>query len=65
MAVDQADAELISKMLHRWSGWERVPDDIVKGLCDIAETIEVKRKRSVFRRGETGPGLFLVKSGEF
>lgn len=65
MAVDQGDAELISKMLHRWSGWERVPDDAVKGLCDIAETIEVKRKRSIFRRGEPGPGLFLVKSGEF
>ncbi|MCR9162831.1 MAG: Crp/Fnr family transcriptional regulator [Nannocystaceae bacterium] len=65
MAVDQADAELISKMLHRWSGWERVPEDTVKGLCDIAETIEVKRKRSIFRRGEPGPGLFLVKSGEF
>lgn len=65
MAVDQADAELISKMLHRWSGWERVSDDTVKGLCDIAETIEVKRKRSIFRRGEPGPGLFLVKSGEF
>lgn len=65
MAVDQADAELISKLLHRWSGWERVPDDIVKGLCDIAETLEVKRKRSIFRRGEPGPGLFLVKTGEF
>ena len=65
MAVDQADAELISKMLHRWSGWERVSDDTVKGLCDIAETIEVKRKRSIFRRGEPGPGLFLVKTGEF
>lgn len=65
MPVDAADAELIAKMLKRWAGWERVPDDVLSGLCEISECLEVKRKRSIFRRGEPGPGLFLVKSGEF
>jgi CRP-like cAMP-binding protein len=65
MAVDAADSELINKMLRRWAGWERVPETVVAELCNIAELLEVKRKRSIFRRGEPGPGLFLVKSGEF
>ena len=65
MAVDAADCELINKMLRRWAGWERVPEGVVSELCNIAELLEVKRKRSIFRRGEPGPGLFLVKSGEF
>jgi CRP/FNR family transcriptional regulator len=65
MAVDAAEFELVSKMLRRWAGWDRVPEEVVRGLCDIAELSEVKRKRSIFRRGEPGPGLFLVKSGEF
>lgn len=65
MAADPADADLIAKMLRRWAGWENIPDDALKLLCDIAEPTEVKRKRSIFRRGEPGPGLFLVKTGEF
>lgn len=65
MPVDAADCELISKMLRRWAGWDRVPSEIVTELCNNAELLEVKRKRSIFRRGEPGPGLFLVKSGEF
>ncbi len=65
MAVDAAEAELISKSLKRWAGWERIPDDIMDKLTGSAEVLEVKRKRSIFRRGEPGPGLFLVKSGEF
>jgi CRP-like cAMP-binding protein len=65
MAVDAGDAELVSKMLKRWAGWDRVPDDVLVQLNQIAELLDVKRKRSLFRRGEPGPGLFLVKSGEF
>jgi CRP/FNR family transcriptional regulator len=65
MAVDAGDAELVSKMLKRWAGWDRVPDDVLSQLNQIAELLDVKRKRSLFRRGEPGPGLFLVKSGEF
>lgn len=65
MTADAADAELIKKMLRRWAGWEDVPDEILHRLGHIAELLEVKRKRSIFRRGEPGPGLFLVKSGEF
>ncbi len=65
MAVDAAEAEQISKMLKRWAGWDKVPEDIYQALYEIAELLEVKRKRSIFRRGEPGPGLFLVKSGEF
>ena len=65
MAVDAAEIELIIKSLKRWAGWERIPDDIMQKLASGAEVIEVKRKRSIFRRGEPGPGLFLVKSGEF
>ena len=65
MAVDASETELISKMLKRWAGWDRVPDDVLTQLCQIAEILDVKRKRSLFRRGEPGPGLFLVKSGEF
>jgi CRP/FNR family transcriptional regulator len=64
MVVDAADAEHITKMLRRWAGWDKVPDDIVQELCNLAEHMEIKRKRSIFRRGEPGPGLFLVKSGE-
>lgn len=65
MAVDAAEAELIPKMLRRWAGWDQIPEDVMKALTDAAELLEVKRKRSIFRRGEPGPGLFLVKTGEF
>lgn len=65
MTADAADAELIKKMLRRWAGWEDVPDETLHRLGNIAELVDVKRKRSIFRRGESGPGLFLVKSGEF
>src|SRR5574338_196292 len=65
MPVDAADAELVTKMLKRWAGWDRVPDEVIGQLCTVAELLDVKRKRSLFRRGEPGPGLFLVKSGEF
>jgi CRP/FNR family transcriptional regulator len=65
MAVDSADAEQIGKMLRRWAGWDKVPDEYIGSMCEISELLEVKRKRSIFRRGEPGPGLFLVKTGEF
>jgi CRP/FNR family transcriptional regulator len=65
MAVDAAEAELVSKMLRRWAGWDKVPEEVISSLCEVTECLEVKRKRSIFRRGEPGPGLFLVKSGEF
>jgi CRP-like cAMP-binding protein len=65
MAVDAAESELIIKMLRRWAGWDRVPESVLVEICGLAELLEVKRKRSIFRRGEPGPGLFLVKSGEF
>lgn len=65
MAVEPADAEQIRQYLLRYQGWDRVPDEVNQGLIDVGERMEVKRKRSIFRRGEPGPGLFLVKSGEF
>ena len=64
MAVDRAEAEQIAQALRRWAGWDAVPEDVLMGLAATAEYLEVKRKRSIFRRGEPGPGLFLVKSGE-
>jgi CRP/FNR family transcriptional regulator len=65
MAVEPAEAEQIRQYLLRYQGWDLVPEESHKGLCDVGERIDVKRKRSIFRRGEPGPGLFLVKSGEF
>ncbi len=64
MAVEPAEAEEIRSHLRRHTGWEVVPDDVLKSLTDDATRVDIKRKRSVFRRGEPGPGLFLVKSGE-
>ena len=65
MAVEPADAEQIKQHLLRYAGWDRVPAHVLQSLLDGAERVEVKRKRSIFRRGEPGPGLFLVKTGEF
>lgn len=65
MAVEPADIEEIRQFLGRYQGWDRVPADVLKSLTDMCERMEVKRKRSIFRRGEPGPGLFLVRSGEF
>ncbi len=65
MAVDQEQAEQIRRALVRFAGWDRIPDDVMHELCALVELIELKRKRSLFRRGEPGPGLFLVRSGEF
>ncbi len=65
MVTDAAEAEQIRQALLRYAGWDQVPDESLKALTDIAERIEIKRKRSLFRRGEPGPGLFLVRSGEF
>lgn len=65
MAVEPAEAEEIRGHLLHYAGWDRVPPEIVAELTDHAHRIEIKRKRSVFRRGEPGQGLFLVRSGEF
>lgn len=65
MAVEPKDAEAIRSHLMGFAGWDLVPADIMQALIDCAECMEVKRKRSIFRRSEPGPGLFLVKSGEF
>ena len=65
MPVEPAEGEQIRQALLRYAGWDQVPEDIMAEIYRCAETIEVKRKRSVFRRGEPGPGLFIVKSGEF
>ena len=65
MSIESAEAEQIRKYLTRYRGWEQVPEQTLLEFCRHAEIIEVKRKRSVFRRGEPGPGLFVVKSGEF
>ena len=42
MPVDAADAELVTKMLKRWAGWDRVPDEVIGQLCTIAELLDVK-----------------------
>lgn len=65
MAVEPAERETIRQHLLRYAGWDEVPAEVIGALIDEAEHIDVKRKRSIFRRGEPGPGLFLVKSGEF
>ena len=64
MAVDVAEADLILQTLRRWAGWDQVPEDVMRRMAVGAELQEIKRKRSIFRRGEPGPGLFVVKSGE-
>ncbi len=65
MAVDPDEAEEIRSHLRRHTGWDLVPDELMKSLTDDATRVDVKRKRSIFRRGEPGQGLFLVRSGEF
>jgi CRP/FNR family transcriptional regulator len=65
MSIDPSEAEQIREYLLRYQGWELVPDEVLRGCLDFGERMEVKRKRSIFRRGEPGPGLFLVRSGEF
>ncbi len=65
MPVDATEAEKIVAALRRWAGWDQVPDPIMQDLARGAEIVEVQRRRSIFRRGEPGPGLFLVRSGEF
>jgi CRP-like cAMP-binding protein len=65
MPVNATEAEHIKQSLLRFSGWDEVPGETLDELCRAAEHLEVKRKRSIFRRGEPGPGLFLVKNGEF
>ncbi len=64
MPVEPAEADQICQALRRWAGWDQVPADIMQALAQSAHMVEVKRKRSIFRRGEPGPGLFLVRSGE-
>ncbi len=65
MPIEAAEIEQVRQALVRYAGWDQVPDEVMVELCRGAELIEVKRKRSVFRRGEPGPGLFVVKTGEF
>jgi CRP/FNR family transcriptional regulator len=65
MAVDPSEVEEIKGHLASYAGWDKVPDELLLELAKGAVRLEVKRKRSVFRRGEPGPGLFLVRSGEF
>ncbi|MEZ4385955.1 MAG: cyclic nucleotide-binding domain-containing protein, partial [Nannocystaceae bacterium] len=65
MSLEPAEAEQIRQSLLRFAGWDQVPEEVMAELCNFGEIIEVKRKRSVFRRGEPGPGLFIVKTGEF
>jgi CRP/FNR family transcriptional regulator len=65
MPLEPAQVEEIRSMLLAFSGWDRIPDDILRRLAESATYVGVKRKRSLFRRGEPGPGLFLVRSGEF
>lgn len=65
MAVEPAEADEIRAHLKCYTGWDRVPDAILNQMSESVQRVEVKRKRSIFRRGEPGPGLFLVRSGEF
>ncbi|MFY0537258.1 cyclic nucleotide-binding domain-containing protein [Nannocystis pusilla] len=65
MPIEGAEVEQVRQALLRYAGWDQVPEETMTELCLGANLVEVKRKRSVFRRGEPGPGLFVVKSGEF
>ena len=65
MPIEGAEVEQVRQALLRYAEWDKVPDETMNELCRGANLIEVKRKRSIFRRGEQGPGLFIIKSGEF
>jgi CRP/FNR family transcriptional regulator len=65
MAVRQEEAEQIREALLRYAGWERVAKETMDAFLSCRQHVDVKPKRSIFRRGEPGPGLFLVQSGEF
>ena len=65
MSVESSEAEEIRQNLLQFDGWDQVPAEQIADFASAAVRLEVKRKRSVFRRGEPGPGLFLVRSGEF
>jgi CRP-like cAMP-binding protein len=65
MAIEPAEVDEIRNHLLRYTGWDKVPDEAIKALAESATRMELKRKRPVFRRGDPGPGLFLVRSGEF
>ena len=65
MAVESSEAEEIRQNLLQFAGWDQVPPEQSAEFAVAATRLEIKRKRSVFRRGEPGPGLFLVRSGEF
>jgi CRP-like cAMP-binding protein len=65
MAIEPAEVDEIRNHLLRYTGWDKVPDEVTKALAESAIRSELKRKRPVFRRGDPGPGLFLVRSGEF
>lgn len=65
MAVEPAEAEEIRNHLLNYTGWDKVPDDVMRTFCELATRTEFKRKRPLFRRGDPGCGLFLVRSGEF
>jgi CRP/FNR family transcriptional regulator len=64
MSDESVQAEQIAQSLRRWAGWDQVPDGVLASMCRGVELLEIKRKRSIFRRGEPGPGLFLVRTGE-
>lgn len=55
--------ELYRQITSRHSGFGRVPRDTLTELCQSAETLAIKHKHPLFRRGEDGPGLFIVKRG--
>jgi CRP/FNR family transcriptional regulator len=64
MPLDPAESEQLLQALERWAGWGEVPADIRHELAAGAELMIIRRKRSIFRRGEPGPGLLVVKAGE-
>ena len=65
MAADSAEIEEIIGHLRSFSGWDRIPEELLQRLAAAAVLLDVRRRRSIFRRGEPGPGLFLVRGGEF
>src|SRR5690606_14892734 len=65
MAVEPAEAEEIRNHLVRYTGWDKVPEEVMKTFSESAHRVALKRTRPLFRRGDPGPGLFLVRSGEF
>lgn len=64
MGVSSRDLLRKLAALRRHAGWDRVPARALDRLADLALVRHARRHAAVCRRGEPGPGLLLVGTGE-